>query len=270
MSSGASRRLLRTGHCDQRRRGDPRLRLATSPRGWTAVAARERAAAEASERASDALTLDVLLEQWGSLRLADRLQPILHAPIPLSEAGGRPATCSILDRGRGARSTTSPGPADRHGRPDGRLRLRSRATIGGQRCSPSTSIRSPPRSSAARRRARPVLVGPRARHGLAAASGLSVGPYRRLCRSSTAQRRGEVAGTGSWSERRADCWSHPAARSRNGVAHVVPRPRARALKATPRRAGERLGFLARTDLQPARNAGLDEECLGPRLHDSRR
>lgn len=251
-------------------------------KGLDPAVERKRAAAQARHaQANDALTLDVLLEQWGTLRLAHRRQSYaLEAVRALRRAFpkhlGLPA--ADLDRANVVRAL------DGFAR-DGKIAMASRTAAYGRSCyqwavkrgaldaNPFTNVPLAPVAKRDR-----VLSDVELATILRTANG--AGAFDRIVQMLilTGQRRGEVAGM-AWSEidDGLSHWTIPAARAKNGVAHVVPlSPQAQALLRTSRRPdGVRLVF-------PGMNgtfngfgkakAALDAECGLPpwRLHDLRR
>ncbi|HEY1941241.1 MAG TPA: integrase arm-type DNA-binding domain-containing protein [Roseiarcus sp.] len=251
-------------------------------KGLDPAVERKRAAAEAKRtEANDALTLDVLLEQWGALRLAHRRQSYAleavrairrafpkHLGLPAADLS-RASVVAVLDDLARA----------------GKIAMAARTAAYGRSCyhwavkrgaldaNPFTNMPLAPVAKRDR-----VLAEAELAAVWRAANG--PGAFDRIVRMLilTGQRRGEVAGM-AWSELDQDlsAWTIPAARAKNGVAHVVPlSPQAQALlKAAPKRTGERLVFPGMNGIFNGfgkAKAALDEECALPawRLHDLRR
>ena len=251
-------------------------------KGLDPAVERKRAAAETKRNeANGALTLDVLLEQWGSLRLAHRRQSYaLEAVRAIRRAFPKRLSlpAADLDRASVVRVLDDLARA-------GKIAMAARTAAYGRSCyhwavkrgalevNPFTNVPLAPVAKRDR-----VLSDGELATVWRASSG--AGSFDRIVRMLilTGQRRGEVAGM-AWSELDEDLavWTIPAARAKNGVAHVVPlSPRARELlKTTPRRSGERLVFPGMNGVFNGfgkAKAALDEECgLGAwRLHDLRR
>ena len=251
-------------------------------KGLDPAVERKRAAVEAKHaEAHDALTLDVLLEQWGALRLAHRRQSYaLEAVRAIRRAFpkrlGLPA--ADLDRASVVRALDDLARS-------GKIAMAARTAAYGRSCyqwavkrgaldvNPFSNVPLAPVAKRDR-----VLTDSELAAVWRAANG--AGAFDRIVRMLilTGQRRGEVAGM-AWSEldESLSAWTIPAARAKNGVAHVVPlSPQAQELlKATPRRSGERLVFPGMNGIFNGfgkAKAALDEDCDLPawRLHDLRR
>lgn len=243
---------------------------------------RKQAAAQAKRtQAHEALTLDVLLEQWGALRLAHRRQSYAveavravrrafprHLGLPAADLD-RPSVVRVLDGFARA----------------GKIAMASRTAAYGRSCyqwavkrgaldvNPFANV---PLSPVAKRDR--VLTDAELAVVWKAAEG--GGAFHRIVRMLilTGQRRGEVASM-TWGEVDEDlaAWTIPASRAKNGVAHVVPlSPQAQAfLRSMPRGEGRRLVFPGMdgpfNGFGKAK-AALDAACgVAPwRLHDLRR
>ena len=251
-------------------------------KGFDPAVERKQAAAQARHvEANEALTLDVLLEQWGILRLAHRRRSYaVEAVRALRRAFPKHLSLPAADLNRASVVRVLDGLAG-----DGKIAMAARTAAYGRSCyqwavkrgaldvNPFANV---PLSPVAKR---DRVLSDSELATIWRTSGGSRA-FDRIVQMLilTGQRRGEVAGM-TWSEVDDDLsqWTIPAVRAKNGVAHVVPlSPQAQdLLRAARRPGGGRLVF-------PGMNgpfngfgkakAALDAECglASWRLHDLRR
>ena len=251
-------------------------------KGLDPAVERKRAVAEARHvEANEALTLDVLLEQWGVLRLAHRRRSYAveavralrrafpkHLGLPAADLD-RASVVRVLDGLAGDRKIAMAARTAAYGRSCYHWAVKR----GALEVNPFANV---PLSPVAKRDR--VLSDSELATIWRTAEG--AGAFDRIVQMLilTGQRRGEVAGL-AWNELDDDLshWTIPAARAKNGVAHVVPlSPQAQDLLRSARRPGG--GRLVFPGMNGAFNgfgkakAALDAKCeLAPwRLHDLRR
>ena len=267
--AGAKRRVP-LGSCDAislaAAREATKAILGDVAKGGDPAADRKEAALRAGRKAAhDALTLEALLEQWDALHLADRRERYrAEAVRAIKFAFAQSLKAPAADLSRSAVVRVLDGLAR-----DGKQAMASRTAAYGRAAYQWAVKRGSlganpfahlPQAPLARRER--VLTDEELRAVWRATE--EPGPFNAIVRMLivTGQRREEAAGM-AWDELAPDLsvWTIPAARAKNGAAHLVPLPsQAQAiLRATPRLEGEKLLDLSR---RAGRGLGL-EQIEGP-------
>ncbi|MBV9289151.1 MAG: integrase arm-type DNA-binding domain-containing protein [Hyphomicrobiales bacterium] len=285
-SLGGQKRRVPLGSCSAislaAARDAARAVLGDVAKGRDPAADRKAAAREAQRKAAhEALTLDALLGQWETLRLADRRERYAAEALrAMKRAFAKHLTAPAADLNRAAVVRVLDGLAK-----EGKSAMATRTAAYGRACYHWALKRGSlavnpfhdlPLEPVAKRER--VLTDDELRSIWQATDG--AGPFNAIVRMLllTGQRREEVAAM-TWDELAADLstWTVPGSRAKNGAAHLVPLspPAQIIVRAAPRIEGTDLVF---PGLRGAFNgfskakAGLDKASgvRDWRLHDLRR